>query len=84
MQFMPEQFLCQPQGKIYVAEASKLGLAPGNMDPQMSIGYMSFHYHSTDYDSKGQNIVGWRFKVTLGTVMSTPGSVGWSALIIND
>ena len=84
MRFETHQFQLQEMNKLYVAEASELGIPPGMMSQHVILGGMDFMYYSTDLDASGEDITGWRFKPTMSTVQKSPTFAGWQVLIIND
>lgn len=84
MHFTTEQFQLQEMNKCYVAEASELGLAPGAMSPDLYLNDNRFQYYGTDMDASGEDVAGWRFKPSMGTLKMSPTFAGWTVLIIND
>jgi len=84
MHFRTEQFMQQPENKSYVAEASELGLGAGQAVPHLYLNDNLFQYYATDYDASGEDIGGWRYKPSMGTLKMSPAFAGWTVLIIND
>jgi hypothetical protein len=84
MRFQATQFHYDPVTKVYAAEASELGIAPGAMDSRVSLDGTLFHYYGTDHDASGEDIAGWRFKITMSAVQLNPALAGTMVLIIND
>lgn len=84
MRFNSNQFQWQPETKSYVAEASELGLPVGVLDPVLVIDGNEFQYYGTDHDASGEDVAGWRFKPTMGTVQKNPAMAYTKVLIIND
>lgn len=84
MHFTTEQFQLQPENKCYVAEASELGFAPGSMAAHLYLNDNLFQCYGTDMDASGEDVMGWRFKPSMGTLKMSPAFNGWQVLIIND
>lgn len=84
MRFKSQQFQWQAASKTYVAEASELGIAVGQLDPVVNIDGNHFVYSGTDRDASGEDIAGWRFKPTQASLFKNPSLEGASVLIIND
>jgi predicted amidohydrolase len=85
MRFKTEQFMRQPENKCFVVEASELGLAPGtHVGHTVSLDGNDFHYYSAVMDASGEDVMGWRFKPTVGTLQKSKAFAGWQVLIIND
>ena len=84
MNFRANQFTYVAHSKTYIAEASDLGLGPGSLDSQLMLEGYSFMYYKTDMDASGEDIVGWRYRPTMGTVQRNPSMAGTTVVIAND
>ena len=85
MNFNAANFDYDPVKKLYTAEASTLGLPPGET-PGLHITIDGYAFVGThcDYDASGEDLMGWNYAATGNTVALHAGFAGHRVLIIND
>jgi len=82
MNFQASQFQYQPEGKVYVAEASELRIGtPGNY---ITVDGYAFVFTHADKDASDEDTYGWNYKPTMNSISLNPSLHGHRVLIIND
>ena len=84
MNFQASQFQFQPEGKVYVAEASDLGLLVGVLPREIVLDGSLFVFSHTDRDASGEDVAGWNYRVSMGGVFWNKEMANARILIIND